>query len=498
MRLEDASDPTSIALRRRLESERELLQALGSWSSVGRGPLYQKLADALRRAFDREIPVGTLLPPERRLAELLIVSRTTVVTAYKILRSEGWLESRRGSGTRVAQSQRPHPVEESLALGGVSRFRNTVDRGLSQYDFSGDSIGAATLMTGEFCEELASKLAAVATEGGYRPHGLPSLRGAIARHLSARGLPTDQRQVLVTAGAQQAINLLAQLLIPRGAVAVVEDPTYAGALDALTAVGARIVSMPVEDQVASWEALDQVYARHRPRLVYLTPTFQNPTGVVLSSGRRRQLAEFAGQYGVTVVEDTTLESLALSRTPPAPIAAHDRSGHVVTIGSLSKTAWSGIRIGWIRAEPVLIDRLVRLKTVADLATSLPSQIVAELTIEHFDRIVGERIELARDRLALATHLLHSQLPRWEFTVPQGGQSLWIRLPQGDGEGFGQAALREGVVVIPGPLVSPTRSFSDHVRLVYLQESYVLREGVARLATAWERYTSADRDLAVVV
>lgn len=480
------------------EAERALITGLGHWSRSG-GPLYQQLADALRGALEREFPPGTLLPAERRLAELLAVSRTTVVAAYRILRRDGVLESRRGSGTRVAAARGGEDARP-FGLASVAVFRGLIDRASGAIDFSAVGIGSEDLVTDELQAEATAELRALTREAGYYPYGLPSLRRAIAQQLTAEGLASEEEQILVTNGAQQAINLLARLYIRPGDSVVVEDPTYVGALDAFAAAGARIHGIPVEEQRGSPESLLRLIRRKRPSLLYVMPTFQNPTGAVSTTARRQQLAAFAAEQQIALVEDNTLAALAIGATPPPPVGAFDASGIVVTIGSLSKAAWAGLRVGWIRARPMLIDRLVRLKTVADLASSLPSQTLARAVLDDFERISATRADQLDESLHLAGNLLAKHLPDWRFTLPHGGQSLWLRLPWGDGDQFAQTALKHGVTIVPGSLLSPERGFRDHVRLQFLQPPELSERGILRLERAWEDYSrrSERRELTVVV
>jgi DNA-binding transcriptional MocR family regulator len=480
------------------DAERALINGLGHWSA-GEGPLYQRLAAALRNALDRDIPAGRRLPPERRLAELLLVSRTTVVAAYNVLRDEGRLESRRGSGTRVAAPIRPADGDHRSVLASLSVFRSLVERESRAIDLSAAGLGSEGIFSSDLLERAGVELAECAAATGYEPYGLTGLREAVARHLSDAALPTKASQILITNGAQQAINLVARLFVAPGSRVLVENPTYAGAIDAFIAAGARLHGIAVDEQPSSVGFIEEAVRLERPRLLYLMPTFQNPTGAVSTLARRRALAALAADHAVALVEDNTLAPLAIDQTPPPPIGAFDADGRVITIGSLSKTVWAGLRIGWIRADVTLIDRLVRLKTVADLGSSVASQVLARLLLEDFARIERLRAEQLGHCLELACALLATRLPAWSVNRPRGGQSLWIRLPQGDAESFAQAALRRRVTVVPGPLLSPDRSFADHIRLQFLQPAEVIEEGIKRLARAWREYgTSYRGNLGVVV
>jgi DNA-binding transcriptional MocR family regulator len=479
-------------------AERALAASLGGWTDRP-GPLYQRLADALRDALDHDIPVGAALPPERRLAALLAVSRTTVVAAYRILRAEGRLASRQGSGTRAAGLPPGGRPSRPALPASMATFRSLIGRDATAIDLATAGLGAEGILTGEILADASAELSSLTDTAGYLPHGLPSLRRAIARRLSRRGLPTGEQQILVTNGAQQAISLLARLHAGHGTAVAVENPTYAGALDAFAAAGARILWTPVEEDAAPRTPLRQLLRRERPHLLYLMPTFQNPTGAVSTAARRQQLAALAAEHHALLIEDDTLEPLAIGPVPPPPVAALDQHDNVITIGSLSKIAWGGLRVGWIRASPQRIGQLVMLKTTDDLGSSLPSQTLGRAVLDDFARISALRSAQLRQCLQLADRLLRDLLPGWRFNPPAGGQSLWLRLPCGDADSFAHAALSHGVTIIPGPQLSPDGSFSDHIRLQFLQPPDVLEEGIRRLARAWDNYTATgSRELRVIV
>ena len=179
---------------------------------------------------------------------------------------------------------------------------------------------------------------------------------------------------------------------------------------------------------------------------------------------------------------------------PPPIAAFDPGDRVITIGSLSKLAWGGLRIGWIRAPRADIDRLVAGKIVADHATSLITQAIAARVLDRIDEVVAGTVAAAAERRAIVTRALAERLPEWTWTMPEGGLSLWIRLPDADAVQFSRLAARHGVIVRPGPLASPDGGFRDHIRIAYGADPERLVEGVERLAAAWAEYSPATRRL----
>jgi DNA-binding transcriptional MocR family regulator len=468
----------------------------------GSAPLYRDVADGLAALIDRgELPASARLPPERALADALRVSRTTVVSAYRLLRTRGRIASRRGSGSWVAG----HAARPPAAFGRVAPapgIRSLLGVAPDVVDLATATLGAEGVLDDGVVEHGTRELRRALSAPGYDARGVPALREAIAERLTRRGTPTGPTQILVTGGGQQALTLVAKLLLEPGSYAAVEDPTYAGALDVFGAAGARFVALPTGSEASPAGDLQPLLGSRDVRLAYVAPTHHNPTGAVLPEPRRRELAALAAERALPVIEDDVLGELAFEGEPPPALAAFDSAGYVLQVGSLSKSCWPGLRIGWIRAAPELVERLVRVKAVDDLATSVPSQALAVAVLADFERIVGLRRSQLRERLALLTELLEARLPEWRPAHPRGGASLWVQIPGAQAEPFSELALRFGVSILPGPLLSPTRTFSDHVRLQLLQPLADLEEGVARLARAWSAYARRDpatvRELRVVV
>jgi DNA-binding transcriptional MocR family regulator len=324
---------------------------------------------------------------------------------------------------------------------------------------------------------------------GYQPLGLPELRARIAAHSSSRGLPTRKEQVAVTSGAQQAISLVAALLVRPGDAVVVEEPTYPGALDVFGRLGARIVPVPAGTSWARAGVLREAVEANAPRLVYLLPDCANPTGQVMPESRRREIARLADEHQVYVVEDNSLADVVLEPRGIPPVAAFSRTGRVLTLGSLSKVAWGGLRVGWVRGPVEFIDPLGRLKAATDFGMSVLPQAVALRVLDELPAIAAARRAVLRQRRDLAERELARRLPEWTWTQPEGGLSLWIRLPAGTGDGLAQVALRHGVDVTPGSAHAVDGAFDDHLRLCYGPPPAVLREGIARLAAAWRDYVA---------
>lgn len=478
----------SSSQRRTVCSPTLLVGLLGTWCDR-RGPHYRRIADALTEVIDRgEIPLGTRLPSERSLARSLSVSRTTTVTAYQWLRDKGLLESRQGSGTWVSATYGAGRHITSMHGPEAPRLWGRLfEEPTGAIDLSLAVIHDTDALSEDVLSLTTQDVARAAPIHGYVPFGVQALRQRIADGLSDGGLPTTEHQVLVTTGAQQAIRLIAELLVRPGDPVALETPGYPGALDAFTRVGARFIPLPMDDCGVRVEALASVLQHRLPRLAFLMPTFQNPTGASLPEGRRREVASLADHSGIPVVEDLSLAPLSFGAEPPLPIASFAGAGSVVSVGSLSKVFWGGLRVGWVRADEGLIARLGRLKSTADLSSSVLPQLVALRLLDNLDSLIRLRREQLRDRRDVMLHFLRTRLPDWEVSAPEGGMVLWPRLPAGSSDELAQVALRHGVVILPGSAFSHLGEHRDRIRLSFSCPAEVLCAGLERLETTWATY-----------
>jgi len=455
----------------------ELAERLGRWPA-GRGPLPVLLAGRLRRLIDeRELPPGEPLPPDRALATALAVGRSTVVAAYDLLRQDGRIVRRRGSGTRVAGGEPAGPRQTTSA----ALFLHLLEPADGVIALACAAPDTPPPEVAEAYARIAPALAAITGDIGYYPAGHPVLRRAIAGRYTARGIRTGPERILVTGGAQQALSLLARALLAPGDRAIVEAPTYPGALEAFREQAAVPVCLPV-----GLGGLTAAARQHRTALAYAVPTFHNPTGSVLSALDRRALVRAATAAGVPLIEDEVLSDLAFPGVqPPPPLAAH--ADTVISVGSLSKNVWGGLRVGWVRAPEALVARLARLLAVHDLGQNAPAQLAAAELLPRLDALCDRQAAALQARHDHLRAQLGRHLPDWDAPPVPGGQTLWARLPRGDGTSFAQAALRHGVAILPGSGLDPSGRSEDRVRLHFRAPPGQLAEAVRRLAEAWRGY-----------
>ncbi len=462
------------------------------------GPLYLRISDGLKRLVDRgDVALGTVLPAERSLARSLAVSRSTVVAAYERLKNDGWLDSRRGSGTWV---RRPDPAPERVDAVATGRLFLTADGQVGR-----STVGAASFPPGTIDLSVAALPATQAVREtlaaldspeldellghhGYLPHGLPALRDTVAQRMSARGLRTVGERIVITTGAHQAISLIARQTVQPGDSVVMESPTFPGALDVFRRFGARPVPLPLDEHGARTELLEDIILRSNARLVYLSPDFHNPTGTVLPLERREQVARIAERTGITVIEDQSMAELDLDgHGLPPSIASLAPEATVLTIGSTAKLFWAGLRTGWVHTPSDWGVRMLATKTVADLGSPLLDQLLSVRLLERSDEIHRERTSQLRPQRDTLAHALTERLPDWRFTLPSGGLSLWVHLPSGNAEEFTEHALAHRVAIVPGPALSVDDGNRRAIRLAYVDTEDRLEEAARRLAEAWTQY-----------
>ncbi|WP_448061003.1 MocR-like transcription factor YczR [Cellulomonas hominis] len=457
-----------------------LRRLLGAWQQPGAA--YVALADALRGAIlAGSLPLSSRVPSERELAESLAVSRTTITAAYELLRTEGFLSSRRGSGTvtTLPADARPAPARRSSSAARLSTSSAHEPDGM--VDLSTAAPSAPSALHGAYVAALDS-LPRHLRGSGYEPLGLPVLREAIARRYTERGTPTTPDQILVTTGAQHAISLLVAAHVGPGDRVVVEQPTYPQALEAVRGAGARPVPVPSGSGGLDVDLLEATVRQVSPRLVYLIPDHRNPTGTSLSTEQRERVRAIARRYRTVIVGDEVLTDLTIDGPAPTPWAG--AGDDVVTIGSASKSFWGGLRVGWVRGHPDLVTRLGVARGRVDIATAVLEQLVTAELLADPDRVLVPRRARLRAQRDLLADLLATHLPTWTVPVPRGGLSLWVDLGAPLSSALTTLGLRHGVRLLPGPAFGVDGGLEDRLRVTFTSTPDELERGVRAMAAAW--------------
>jgi DNA-binding transcriptional MocR family regulator len=453
-----------------------LCRLLGDWHEDRPEPLPHQLARRLADLIDSAVlPAGVLLPSQRSLSEAIAVARGTVTEAYDLLEGLDLVESRQGSGSRV----RGRAPTGAGAPGG--RLASFSERAAGDIDLSSGALPGLPAVAAAFGRVCAGDVADLVAGDGIHPEGLPRLREAIAEDLSRRGVPTAPEQILITSGAQQAVWLIAGLLVSPGDAVMLEEPTYRGAIEAFQSRGARLVAVPMGLAGLDVGHLARLARGRRPRLLYCQPTAHNPTGITMPSAARRELAAVMAAAGTLVIEDACSADLALDDRPPAtPLAGLLPPEQLLTIGTASKLWWGGLRVGWIRGEPRQLRRLVELRKAVDLSGSPVDQLVAACLYGSADAARAERSASLRAGLAEVESMLAEAAPTWQWTHPAGGTGLWVDTGA-DAVRLAERGRRRGVRIVAGPAFSPTEGLRQYVRIPLGHPPATVLAGISRLA-----------------
>lgn len=454
-----------------------LSRLLGQWRGDGATePAYRLLARAIRLLIlDGRVGLGVRLPGERELAQAIGVSRTTLTAAYGQLRDDGFLVSRRGSGSVThLPGGRAAATEIVNGIQGDDAF----------IDWTAAALPAPPGLWQAY-EEAMQRLPAWLSGIGYEALGLPCLRETIARDYGRRGCPTRPEQIIVTSGAQNGLNLVLRALTGPGNRIAVDHPTYHNALGAIARGNCQAVPVGLPESGWDLDAMDAVFRQAGPRLAYLLPDFHNPTGRLMSESDRRQLVAIAARTRTPLLIDETMAETGFGAAAPAPVAVHDPDGHmVISLGSVSKRYWGGLRIGWIRASEQRIAEFGRLRAMVDMGTPVLEQLVVTAMLERERQTgAGERRSLMQARCEHLITLLADALPDWRAPMPAGGLALWAELPHPEASALAAMAQSLGLRIVPGPRFAVDGAFERFVRLPFTLPEADLKRAVEQLARA---------------
>jgi len=479
-------------------------------------PLYLQVADQLRMQIENgELAPDTRLPASRRLARQLGVNRITVVNAYAELEAEGLVVSRVGSGTFVAAPDRPYQPDKPASAQPAANIRPwTAHQTLTEMarlshqpgviSFAAGAPASELLPVNQFRRALNDVLRRDGAEAlqyeqatGYWP-----LRDSIAVWLRRQNIPVKGDEIIITTGCQQALDMALRMLTRSGnGVLMVEDPCYLGLLDIVNSRRVSPIGIPLDEHGIQVEWLEPLIRRHRPQLIYVTPTFHNPTGATMPLERRQALLDIAARCNVPILEDTSYDALRYEGDPLPTLKSLDTADIVLQAGGFSKTLVPGLRIGYLIVPPLLHRRLIATKQTTDISTSPLNQraLYTYLQSGHFDqhlRRVRQAYQERRDAMltALARHFPADA--RWR--TPDGGMYIWVEMPASGpaATDLYMAARNYNVAFAIGSVFSASGSFTHAMRLNFVSNSPAdIEEGIRRLGKAWkellEDFTTPD-------
>jgi GntR family transcriptional regulator/MocR family aminotransferase len=475
-------------------------------------PLYQQIGSYLRQGIlSGSLAPETRLPATRQLAKLLGVNRITIETAYAELEADGLTYTRTGSGTFIlSPGSLPAPAADTAGASWPlwqQQFEspkgkaNALPDGMLQavghphpIAFAG-GIGDAHIYP---ARDFRKVMQAVLRQDGIEAlnygelNGYAPLRSTIAHVLASQGIQALPEKILITAGSQQALALVSQLLLKPGDVVLVESPTHRTALELFRALQLKIVGIPVDENGMQVELLEKLLQLHHPKLIYTIPNFHNPTGTCLSGQRRRQLIALTDRYNVPVLEDDFVGDLRYDGRAQPALKALDQGGRVIYISTFSKMLMPGLRVGFVAADGPFYDSLVSFKRVNDLATSnlIQHALEAYVTVGRYQAHLRRSCQLYRKRRDAMLLAINRYLPASvQANVPQGGLFIWLCLPETlSADQLLPLACEQGVNFMPGNSFFPDGTGGEHcLRLNFvIQPPDEIEEGIKRLGKAMKR------------
>ncbi|MEN6412880.1 MAG: PLP-dependent aminotransferase family protein [Veillonellales bacterium] len=462
-------------------------------------PMYLQIANSLAAKINEcTLPAGSKLLPERDLASLLAVSRTTIINAYRLLEERGLVSTRIGSGTYVADlASADQPTSgmpwEQLFKPQYKSPLSYLLRSLVAAPIADETISFAAGMPDPTLYDLSIIEKALkenhcleAEDYGYIPiEGYPPLRRSLSAWQTAQGIHASPDNILIVSGSQQGLYLIVKVFIEPRDYVIVESPTYLGAIQMLEAAGARILTLP-ESSSLDLEIFEDYLIRYRPKFFYTIPTYQNPTGQVMPLRHRQEIIRLAARYHLTVVEDDPYSQLYYDRQPPLSLKSLDTYGGVIYLSTFSKILFPGLRTGWVTAAPQVINRLAQEKQYVDLHSNNLSQIILHSCLEqHYlaNHLTVVRREYKKRRDTLAGAIRQYCSNHLDFGVPEGGFYLWctVHPPASPAELLRRSAAA-GVTFVPGEAFYLNNPKSRQIRLCFVtHKNEQLIEGIRRLA-----------------
>ncbi len=460
-------------------------------------PLYIQIIDYFKgKIISGEWQVGFMIPTQRDLAKSFNVNRSTIVSAIDELKAEGILEGKGKGGTKIVNNVSPllaniQPDWKSYIDEGIHIPNVKTIKKINTLEFRDDYI---RLSTGEPSSELFPKenmkiiLNEVAKDmdnlGYESPSGTMYLREQVSKYLKTFGIDAAPSSILIVSGALQAIQLISMGLLQKGSTVLLENPSYMYSLQTFQSLDMRRSGISMDSEGVVANLIPDYIKKHVPSILYTIPNFQNPTSIVMSEKRRKEVLKICQKEKLPIIEDDVYRELWIDAPPPSPIKSIDTNGLVLYVGSVSKTLCPGLRIGWIVGPEPVIERLGDIKMQTDYGSSSLSQITVGkwletgLYNEHLKEI-RKQLSIRRDVTITALNKYFKDIATWQ--VPSGGYYVWITLKYKIGMyKLFDEACKIGILLYPGYIYDANLNYSLRISFSYapIRE---LEEGLFKLS-----------------
>jgi GntR family transcriptional regulator of abcA and norABC len=430
---------------------------------------YKQIIDYIKKQIaNGEWPIGSKLPSQRELAKMFDVNRSTVITALEELIADGLIEGIMGKGTIVINNtwtlmkqESPANWSENIQFGNHLASMSTVqtinleESNSELIQFSKGELSPHMFPLKEM-QAIIEKVSNELSPFGYEePKGNRKLREAISLFLKEKGIYASPASILIVSGALQALQLISIGLLQRGSAVFLDQPSYLYSLSTFQSAGMHLSGIPMDNDGILVNKLKLKKIQKERAILYTIPSFHNPTGILMTADRRKELLQTAKDLQLPIIEDDVYGDLWLDTSPPPSLKAQDKFGNVLYVGSLSKSLTPGLRIGWVVGPQPVIERLADLKMQTDYGSSALSQRVAAewfrsgLYKEHLKRI-REQLRLRKIAALDALTIYMKNLASWE--EPKGGFFIWLQIhPEFAIRDLHVKVLAKGFLLNPGSI-----------------------------------------------
>ncbi len=468
-------------------------------------PMYKQIMEIIEQKITNgEYPPGSLLPPERKLGELLNVNRMTIVRVYDELAATGLIIRKQGSGTRVnthkwgilpsgATNWKKY-IEGGTFLPMLPLIKRIKKESASQrirFDLTSlelpDDLFPAHLWF-HFLQDI-EKETILFNKSDNHMQGQFALRETIAQYMKEfYHINTSSSSILVTTGTHQSLHLITQCLLSPGDAIALESPSYLYSLPLFQSAGLRVFDLPVDENGMDPEGIIDLHRKHRIKFIFTNPIFQNPTGTVLSESRRKRVAEIAAELNIPICEGDPYNPLAFAEHIHHPIKGYDEKGNALFIGSLEKTISLNLGIGWIIGPHSVIERLADARQQMDVDVSVFSQLIANKILQsaaYRNHLTNLRVQLQERRDQMVSSLSEVLQDKIDFHIPQGGFYIWCKIKKNiKDEKLVEEGIKNNILIMPGSALGAP---DGYVRLTYAGlKKEEIQEAVSRFAQCIDR------------
>ncbi|MCM3644904.1 PLP-dependent aminotransferase family protein [Priestia aryabhattai] len=443
--------------------------------------VYQQIFIYMKnKIISGEWPDGFRIPSQRKLADEFEVNRSTIVTVLEELKSYGFIEARKGSGTLVNYNEDSdfslRTINwNSLIQSSIYESNNRVVQDINDLELKDQFIqlGKGELSPSLFPKSTMSQvLSSISNQINYLGYeeakGFRPLRKAIAQHLREYGIKVSENSVLITSGSLQGLQLISLGLLKTGSTVFLGEPSYLFSLKMFQSAGISLYGIDMDEHGLNVSDIPFSKKYENRSALYCIPSFHNPTGITMHSSRRNEVLKVSAQYNLFVIEDDVYRDLWIDTPPPQPLKAMEETNNVLYVGSLSKSLSPGLRIGWIVANEQVIDRLADIKSQTDYGTSSISQLIAyewlkgNLYKDHL-KAVRRELKFKREVMISSLHQHLNSLATWN--IPHGGLFIWIKIEVNISiQRLYLDMLSEGILINPGYIYG--KRYQDYIRLSF--------------------------------